>query len=245
METPSTKIAGLIDIHCHLLPGVDDGCADLGETIQCIGLLKQAGFVQSICTPHVGIEKYAANRREVIQQRVRQLQQELAARGIEYQLTAGAEIRLPKSAEQLMEVDALPLLAQSNIALFDWWGKDWPKHFDAYFDKLQLAGIQCMLAHPERLPMDDRLFHATIDRLLDRGVWLQGNLKSFQAETDERVQRKALALLKANCYHIIASDSHGPRSIPSRIKGLQRLRELISEAQISEVMIKRPGEILR
>ena len=235
---------GFIDIHCHLLPAVDDGCQSLAETIECIAMLKEIGFVGSICTPHVGLEHYAANDVDFVKQQTEQLRGDLAANSIEYPVWSGGEMRLPKDNSDFLSSDAVPRLAGSNVVLFDWWGRDWPAQFDDYLKQLISDGLQPVLAHPERLPMDEEFFRRTMDRLTNLDVWLQANLKSFLPDMEQPIRDKAIWLLEQGRYHFIASDSHGPRSIPSRVAGLNQLRQVIDETELQRLMSDNPRQLI-
>src|SRR3954452_14084940 len=84
---------GRIDVHSHLLPGIDDGCASLEESIDCARRLVNAGYTHSFCTPHVWPNLPANNPTE-IQQRVSSLQSELFTAQIPLTLIPGGEINL-------------------------------------------------------------------------------------------------------------------------------------------------------
>lgn len=206
--------------------------------------MQRAGFAGAICTPHVGIDRYSGNTRHAIQERTAKLQADLDQHGVDFQLWTGGEIRLAKSADELLDRDETPRLAEGGYLLFDWWGKNWPEYLDEYFQTLIKEGFLPILAHPERLPLDDKLFSRTISRLLEMGVLLQGNLKSFAPQSEKRVSDRAKRILNEGQYYIIASDSHGPRSIPSRLDGLACLRELIDEATLSTLMAERPRQLI-
>lgn len=153
-------------------------------------------------------------------------------------------MRLPKEASEFLSSDAVPRLANSNFVLFDWWGSDWPTRFDDYLQKLIDEGLQPVLAHPERLPMDESIFRQTMERLANMHVLLQANLKSFLPDMEQPIRDKAIWLLEQGRYYFIASDSHGPRSIPSRIAGLNQLRQLIDPQELQRLMSDNPRQLI-
>src|SRR5262245_59808670 len=85
-------MSGLIDVHSHLLPGVDDGCASLDESLVCARMLVQAGYTHCFCTPHIW-PSYS-NTAESIPPRVAELQRQLDASGVPLKLLSGGEINL-------------------------------------------------------------------------------------------------------------------------------------------------------
>src|SRR6266550_1675211 len=82
---------GRIDVHTHLLPGVDDGCADVAESIACGRMLLAAGYSHAFCTPHIW-PNLPHNNVEVIAQRTRELQQEFDRAGVTLKLLPGGEL---------------------------------------------------------------------------------------------------------------------------------------------------------
>ena len=90
---PEKTETGRIDVHSHLLPGVDDGCRELRESIACARQLVAAGYTHSFCTPHVwpGLPE---NRRTNIVYWTERLQRELDAAGVPLRLVPGGEINL-------------------------------------------------------------------------------------------------------------------------------------------------------
>src|SRR5687767_14764730 len=85
---------GRVDIHSHLLPGVDDGCADADESLACVRRLKAAGFVGSICTPHIYPAMFPENRIDNIRGWVAALQRRIDTAGLDYRVWAGGELRI-------------------------------------------------------------------------------------------------------------------------------------------------------
>src|SRR6476619_3874967 len=99
---------GFIDVHSHLLPGIDDGCALVADSLDCIRMLKEAGFVGSICTPHFLPSVYPENLPELVRERTELLQDEVNAAGLDYRLWPGAEVRLDAETTQWFERFGVP-----------------------------------------------------------------------------------------------------------------------------------------
>src|SRR5947209_11686585 len=88
------KRMGFIDLHSHLLPGIDDGCVAPEESLACVRRLQAEGFSGTVCTPHILPDIYPHNTPDRIKVRVAELQERLRAEGLDYQLWAGGEVRL-------------------------------------------------------------------------------------------------------------------------------------------------------
>jgi protein-tyrosine phosphatase len=217
---------GFIDVHSHLLPGIDDGCALIADSLECIRLLKEAGFVGSICTPHFLPPIYPENLPAFVKERTELLQREIDAAGLDYQLWAGAEVRLDPETTQWFERYGVPTLAGSRYVLVDYFGKTWPEFADEAIAWLIEHGYQPLLAHPERLGLDpDELFDL-IDRLTTAGLPLQGNLACFAAAEGLQAAAHAGDWLLGHKYFCIATDLHRPAQWEHRAAGLGEVRGL-------------------
>ena len=82
------------DLHSHLLPGVDDGCVDLSESLACLKALSNAGCQAVVCTPHMGLPRYRQNTPRNLDSRVAALKQSVLDSGIEIEIYGGGEFRL-------------------------------------------------------------------------------------------------------------------------------------------------------
>src|SRR5262245_36599080 len=107
-STPIPPAPGKIDIHSHILPGIDDGCKTLEESFECVRKLTDAGFIGSICTPHIWPEAFPDNTAANIRDWVIALQQQIDAAGLSYRLWPGGEVRLFKGIEKHFASEELP-----------------------------------------------------------------------------------------------------------------------------------------
>jgi protein-tyrosine phosphatase len=234
---------GFIDVHSHLLPGIDDGCALIADSLDCIRLLKEAGFAGSICTPHFLPSIYPENTPEFIRERAAALQQEVDDAGLDYRLWAGAEVRLDAETTQWLDRHGVPTLAGSRYVLIDYFGKVWPEFADETIAWLIDRGYRPILGHPERLGLDPDDLLELIDRLTAAGVLLQGNLACFAAA--EGLQAAAMAgdWLLGRKYFCLATDVHRPAHWPHRLAGLGEVRELNSKL-LAKLLGETPREIV-
>lgn len=245
MTAASTPIIkpGRIDMHSHLLPGVDDGCASFEDSLTCIQQLINAGFVGTICTPHIIPDIYPANTPFNVNNLVRHFQQDLLDAGVDYQIWAGGELRISENIVQWMKTHGVPTVANSRCVLMDFWEDKWPKWSIKVFEWLLAENYQPILAHPERI----RCCYTDPKKLgevVKMGVWLQGNCRSITGEEGYGADQLVRQLLKADRYTFMALDMHGPSSLIARLDGMQLIASEFSDDQLDVWMSQNPRKIL-
>lgn len=241
---PEIPDEGIIDIHCHLIPGVDDGCPTLEDSIACIQRLIRNGFSGSICTPHAVFDDFPGNVPSRIAQKVEELSARLKEHGIEYALWAGAEVRLNPSTLGWFDQYGVATLGNSCCALIDTWDSNWPRAAEQVIDFLQEQQYQPILAHPERMLLPDANMEPLLDYLQSRGVWLQGNLNSLAGGEGRAARERMRKWLAEDRYFVIASDLHRPWDMDGRMEGIEILEREVGAAKRKMLLCDRPREIL-
>jgi len=232
----------LIDTHSHLLPGVDDGCATLDESLACARQFAAAGYTHVACTPHVWPSLPHNNVREIVL-RVGRLQAALDAAGVAVRLVPGGEnnfreldVRQPKAA--------IPTYGMAGrYVLADLWVETLPAWFWEKVRWLQSLDLTVILAHPERM----RAVHDDpdlADRFADAGVRLQGNLQCFADAVGTRNRDVAERYLAEGRYFMLGSDLHGAGTVANRLKGLARVCEAVDAATVRRLTHDAPREVL-
>jgi protein-tyrosine phosphatase len=233
----------MIDIHSHLLPGIDDGCGNLAQSIESVRRLKDAGFCGTICTPHVQPNLSRLNTPAKIEAWTADLAAALREAGIEYDVWPGGELRLHEGVIEWVKIHGVPTMAGSRCVLADFWIDDNPPWIlDAirwFFDN----GYQPVLAHPERLAptpqVDDML-----ETMLDLGVWFQGNLRCLTGEDGYRPDRRVRAFLEQDRYRFMALDMHAPDSLPGRLDGVGLFETEFGASALRRLMCDAPRELI-
>lgn len=194
-------LEGMTDIHCHLVPAVDDGSRSLDETRQLIEAMRSIGIQRIITTPHI-YRRYPHNDSSTLQQELERLLPDLSDLGVPLML--GAEYMLDEGFEAHL---AKPLLTlgTSKYLLVETSFVGAPLDLFRLIQQVISAGAIPMLAHPERyLYMDDR----TYDQLRGAGCAFQLNLFSLTGMYGEQVQRRAQQLLERGVYSFVGTDTH-------------------------------------
>ena len=214
---PKTRLAdlipdGYVDIHSHLLPGIDDGAKDQHHSLGLINSLKEYGFSQFIATPHV-LTGIWNNTREGITATEASTKQFLTGQGIENPFKAAAEYMMDDSFMALIKNEPL-LTLKDNYVLVEMSYLNPPIQLYDIIYELQLAGYKPILAHPERY----LFFHHKYDeyhKLRKAGCKLQLNLLSVTGYYGKGVMETAKKLLEDDMIDFAGSDAHHERHVES------------------------------
>jgi protein-tyrosine phosphatase len=235
-------MTGRIDVHSHLLPGIDDGCKTIEESLACARMMVEAGYTHSFCTPHIW--PGYSNTIKSIPQMVTTLQGELDSAGIPLKLIPGGEINLRTdymSATPPNEVVTYAL--NGRYVLFDIWCDKLPEHVAPSIEWLQSLGLTVILAHPERMrAVQDEPELA--DYFQERGVLLQGNLQCLSDPPTARTRQIADRFLREDRYFMLGSDLHSLETLPPRLAGLKRAIELVGNDTVDRLTKKNPAKLL-
>lgn len=233
---------GRIDVHSHLLPGVDDGCRTVEESIDCARRLVAAGYTHSFCTPHVW-PNLPHNRPEDITRRVARLQTSLAEAGVPLKLFPGGELNMRPDTPETPPDELVTYGMGRRFLLIDLWADRLPPFFAPVVRWLQSHGLKVILAHPERMKaVQDQ--PDLIDHFRELGMLLQCNLQCLGDPPEAPTRTVAERALLDGKYFLLGSDLHNLNSLPIRLNGLRRAIELIGEAGVSRLTIDHPRQLL-
>lgn len=195
----------MIDLHCHILPGIDDGAPDADASIEMALVASEAGVVTIVATPHVN-NRYPTDP-EVIPSAIGRLNVELARREVALAVLPGAEIAI----EKLSGLDDAALrkltMGGGNALLIETPYTDTVPFLEELLFDLQVRGFRPVLAHPER----SRAFRDAPERLepiVGRGIGACINSASLAGGFGESAKRVALDLIGRKLVHAVASDAH-------------------------------------
>jgi protein-tyrosine phosphatase len=206
----------LVDLHFHLLPGVDDGPADLEESLDLAHAALHAGTGTVVATPHVRTDLGPTDAREIAE-RVRELRCALAVAGLPLAVACGGELGHEMAFR--LRRDELDLLAQGPPGA-RWLLVETPFHgigedFHAATAELRALGFGVLVAHPERSADAALEGAAGLRREIAAGSRAQLNALSLTGGHGEDARRSAWALLDDGLFAVVASDAHGPTRPPA------------------------------
>ena len=234
----------MIDLHCHLLPGLDDGA----ENLQISLTMARKAVAQRVtiiaCTPHILPGVYH-NRGPDIRAATKNLQEALDREGIPLQLATGADVHMAPNFIAGLRSGELLTLADLRYVLVEPPHSVAPPQMEEFFFNLVTAGYVPILTHPERLSWV-RSRHDTIKKLVQTGVWMQVTAGSFTGAFGRTALYWAVRLLDEGCVHLIASDAHdAERRPPDLASGREFVAKRVGAKEAQHLVVTRPMGILK
>ncbi|MBI1879385.1 MAG: capsular biosynthesis protein [Chloroflexi bacterium] len=224
----------MIDIHTHILPGVDDGARDLAESLAMARLAVADGLTHLFATPHH--RDYTSLSRLEVTQRVAELQAELDKADIPLTLLTGYEVRLYDDMFDDWDHNLAGPLGSSLYVLAEPLFGHYDKHTDAMLFELFERGYIPIMAHPERIrPIQENL--ALIESFLARGGLTQITTTSLTSNGDWRARKIAETMLRNGMVHIIASDAHHSYFRPPTLTAARDAAAVIVGSEQANAMV--------
>jgi len=233
----------MIDIHSHILPGLDDGAQNMGEAVEMARIAAEDGTKVLFATPHIAAEISLSLAAE-IPGRTAQLQSMLDEQEIDIKLIPGAEVYPISSIVESLDKGAPLLLGESHCMLLDAPLSQLPDGFDQLVNDLQSRGITAILAHPERVRVIQKN-PQSLEDLVHKGLLLQVNALSVVGGHGSVARRTAETLIRHKWVQLIASDAHSPHTRkPGLGEAEQVLMEIAGDETAREMTRVNGGRIL-
>jgi protein-tyrosine phosphatase len=233
----------MIDLHCHILPGVDDGAADLSVSLAMAEAYIAEGVTVVACTPHIFPGLYD-NRGPQIRAAVAALQSEFDRRGIALQLVCGADIHVAPGLVDGLRSGELLTLADSRYVLLELPHHVAPPRLENIFVDLVTAGYVPILTHPERLTWLPAQYEL-VSRLVSAGTWMQVTAGALAGNFGFQARELAERMLDEGLVHILASDAHNADRRPPDLKrGYELAAARIGEQHALDMVYTRPRGVL-
>jgi len=233
---------GFVDLHCHWIPGVDDGAASFDDAVALLRGLGGLGFARVIATPHMRpglFDNTAARLRAAYDEMEARLAQlpELPARAL-----ASEHFFDEVVFERLCAGQGLPYPGGAAV-LLEFYESTFPPRVDQLLAQLRRRGFTPVVAHPERYRV---LWEQPeiLERLLDQGAVALLDVAALVGKYGRHPQRCAELLLERGLYHAACSDAHRPDDVQQVGRGLERVRELYGEEELQSLFVQGPLEIL-
>jgi protein-tyrosine phosphatase len=233
---------GRIDVHSHLLPGVDDGCKTLDESLACARVLVAEGYTHSFCTPHIW-PNLPDNTIPNIAAHVERLQRSLDEADIPLRLIPGGEMNLRPDTMNSGPDGLVTYGSRRKFVLFDLWADALPDFFERGVRWFQSLGAEVVLAHPERMRAVQ--LNPELANYFDAlGLMLQGNLQCLADPPHTATYRVGRKFLTEGRYFLLGSDLHNLETLGHRMRGLHHAVELVGDVAVDRLTKHNPRLLL-
>jgi tyrosine-protein phosphatase YwqE len=205
-----------VDMHSHILPGIDDGSPDLETSISLVKGLMRLGVKGAVATPHIIGDLYR-NDESSISAAFRLLEQELKTREVDFKLSFAAEYMLDSYFMELLDSGVSLLTVKDNLILTEFSYLSRPQHVEDISFRIQTEGYIPILAHPERY----QYFHSSpgiYSHFIDIGFKLQVNLLSLTGIYGNATRKAARYIIDNDLASFIGTDLHHQRHLDALSK---------------------------
>lgn len=235
----------MVDIHCHILPNLDDGARDLEESVAMARLAAASGVTDLAATPHFRGGPGSMEQIPRVMEALTRLRECLAREQVPLTLHPGVEILCTPQTPDMGALGALPTLGAGNYLLTEFYFDETERFMTDILDALAARGYRIVIAHPERYEAVREDPHLA-RRWFDRGFLLQLNKGSVLGAFGRRVRQTAEVLLEDGLAHAIASDGHGSVVRTPYLTDLRRWTlEHLGPAYTRILLEENPARILR
>ena len=233
----------MLDLHCHMLPGIDDGATDLEMALAMARMAAADGIRTVACTPHIYPGMYE-NTAEGIRAAIVAFQAQLDAAGIDLRLVEGADVHLAPDLIQSLRAGRVPTLAGSRYLLLEPPHHVAPPRFEDAVFEMMTAGYVPVITHPERLTWVETHYDLFL-RLVRRGAWMQITAGALTGRYGRRVRYWGERFLGEGQAHLLATDAHHPeRRPPLLAEARDAAARLVGEAEAIHMVQTRPAGIV-
>ena len=234
---------GFFDVHCHILPGIDDGAKDNKQMLQMVKIAYEEGIRYIVATPH-----YHPRRGEADAQVVRSVfgkaRSLIKSEFPDMEIYEGNEIYFREDAKDMLRAGELLTMAGSDYVLVEFSTSVEKKQIKHAINQLQFAGYLPVIAHIERYNeiVSD---YAFISEMVDAGVYIQVNASTITGEMGGAKKRFAKRLIKNDWLHFIGTDAHDPvRRAPLMAKCALYLTKKFDEDTMERLLYYYPAMLV-
>ena len=235
-------MSGFVDLHCHYLPGIDDGAHSAEEGLSMLRGLRALGFSRVIATPHTRPGMFD-NTPQTITTAFEQFRAALPSDSDLPALALSSEHYFDDIVfRRLLTGEGLPYPGQQAV-LLEFYQIDFPPMVQHRLGDLRRHGLLPVIAHPERYQC---LWRSPdlLERLVDSGAAALLDVAALVGKYGRKTQSCAEILLERGLYHAACSDAHRPNDVAEVARGIERLRELYGDDEVTFLLAEGPEQLL-
>lgn len=232
----------MFDLHCHLLPSIDDGARNLDIALAMARIAVDDGITHVACTPHIYPGMYDNNTNS-ISEAVNSFADKLAEAGIPLTLGVGADVHLVPEVSDGLQSGRIPTINGSRYFLLEPPHHVAPPRFEASVFDLRAMGYVPVITHPERLSWVGDHYDA-FRAVAENGAWIQVTSGSVTGRFGKEAQYWAQKMLDDGIVHILATDAHNlNRRTPELAEGRDEAARWVGEEEARFMVLDRPKGI--
>jgi len=234
----------MIDIHCHILPDVDDGAKEIDESIKMAQIAEENGISKIVATPHY-IEEGNYPSKYEINKKVEKLNAILTENDIGVEILPGNEVYITHNLPYLLTNEIINTINGTQYLLMEFPMFEIPGYAEEVIYELKLMGITPIIAHPERYRgvIEDP---SILLKYIDMGALCQANSGSITGKFGKNVKTTVMKLIDHNMIHFVGSDGHSPRGrAPKLLKAYNIVQKDYGSGKAEILFKENPEKIIK
>ncbi len=234
---------GYIDIHCHIIPHVDDGARSSNQALNMINIAYKNGIRTMIATPHYEVGRYEDNKEE-IEKYYLKLKALVQKKYPDFNILLGNEIFFSYGVVDSLNENKINTMAGSRYVLVEFSPNDRLEYINKSLYELISGGYIPILAHAERYyEVMESLDN--VEKLVDAGVYIQINSGTIAGRNGRGIRRKVMKLIKNDLVHFVGTDAHsdGHRS-PELTECVKYLQKKTDDRTISRLLMENAKKVI-
>lgn len=229
----------MIDIHSHILPGMDDGAHNLDTSIEMCRIASNDGIKTIIATPHYIPDYKESINAGIVLQQVRALNLELKLKNINITILPGMEVLISHDIIDFLDTEEILTLNNSRFLLIELPLSGIPLCAQELFYKLMIKGIVPVIAHPERNSCIIKNPCIVLE-YIQSGALIQVDTGSLKGEFGQKVKNTAKTLLKNKSVHFIATDAHNANTRAPQIREIFNYVKHLNKKLAESIFLTNP-----
>ena len=235
----------MIDIHSHLIYGVDDGSKDIETSLKVLSNLSENGVTDIILTPHYIVDTNYVSKKTDNIIKLKELQREVKKLGININLYLGNEIYIDKDILKYIKENKMCSLNNTEYILVELPMSGVYEDYLDIFSNLINIGFKVILAHPERYTSFQKDY-SLIDEVVATGVLLQSNIDSIVGGYGKEAKKTMKYILKNKLVSFVGTDIHNNKSDYSYInKAINKFKKYLTDDEINDILNKNAMKIIK
>lgn len=234
---------GFYDIHCHMLPHVDDGSHSTSMSRDMLRIARKNGIRHVVLTPHYMIGRFELTREEIYDQYrlfVAKVEEEFP----EIEFFFGREIFFGEEIMELLQDNIISTMNDTDYTLIEFHPSATASYIAQSLYKVENAGYTPILAHVERYP---DLFKNVkmIEQIIESGAYIQVNASSVTGKMGNAVKRHIIKLMKKDFIHFVATDAHSNRTRAPYLEDcVKYMEKKLGSDYVRRLLIDNPEKML-